>query len=98
MIVKFPESKFVHRLLDGKHGIEIGASAHNSFGLDTMNVDCLWMPDTFFKKEEIKLCGKAAQVDVAAEGDCLPFKDGCFDFVLSSHVIEHFPDPIKALK
>ena len=34
---------------------------------------------------------------MVAPGDDLPFEDDSFDFVFSSHVIEHFPDPIKAL-
>jgi len=32
-----------------------------------------------------------------ALGDELPFKDSSLDYVLSSHVIEHFFNPIKAL-
>ena len=31
-------------------------------------------------------------------GDDLPFKDNSLNFVLSSHVFEHFFDPIKTLK
>jgi hypothetical protein len=33
--MKFMESKLAHQYLDGLKGIEIGGSAHNSFGLDT---------------------------------------------------------------
>lgn len=40
---------------------------------------------------------RAAKVDVVARGDELPFDDDSHDFVFSSHVIEHFPDPIRAL-
>ncbi len=36
-------------------------------------------------------------IDLVAPGDDLPFKDKTVDFVLASHVIEHFPDPVKAL-
>jgi SAM-dependent methyltransferase len=42
--------------------------------------------------------GWAAPVDVVAEGDRLPFGEDEFDFLLASHVIEHMPDPIKALR
>ena len=35
----FPESKLAHKYLDNLIGIEIGGSAHNSFGLNTINVD-----------------------------------------------------------
>ena len=31
-------------------------------------------------------------------GDDLPFKDNTLDYVLTSHVIEHFFDPVKALR
>ena len=43
-------------------------------------------------------CGRKRPVDVVAPGDDLPFDDDFADFVLASHVIEHFPDPIRALK
>ena len=94
----FQESAMAHKYLDGLKGVEIGASAHNPFGLDTINVDYTDSMDTPFKKGEMEMCGKACKVDVIAEGDKLPFKDGEWDFVISSHCIEHFFDPIAALK
>lgn len=95
---KFQESALAHYLLDGLRGLEIGASAHNPFGLKTLNVD--WTDDmtTQFKLDEIALCGKCAPVHIVASGDDLPFKDNTVDFVISSHVIEHFYDPIKTIK
>ncbi len=43
--------------------------------------------------------GKKSIADVTASGDELPmFKDGEMDYVTASHVLEHFLDPIKALK
>ena len=54
--------------------------------------------DTVFKQEEWDACGKKRPVDVVAPGDDLPFEDDSIDFVLASHVIEHFPDPIRALE
>ncbi len=95
--MKFPESKLAHQYLDGLSGIEIGGAAHNSFGLNTINVDRLGDMDTHFKQYEINECGEALKVDVVAEGNSLPFEDKSFDFVISSHVIEHFYDPISAL-
>jgi SAM-dependent methyltransferase len=91
------ESAFVHRWLDGLRGIEIGAAAHNDFGVDALNVDRFGSDDTIYKAHERHECGRAAPVDVVAPGDRLPFPDGSVDFVLASHVIEHFPDPIAAL-
>lgn len=96
--MKFVESELAHQYLDGLKGVEIGGSAHNPFGLDTINVDYSGDMLTLFKKSEIQQCGEAMPVDVVAEGDELPFEDEEYDFVISSHVIEHFFDPIKAIK
>lgn len=94
----FPESKLAHRYLDGLAGLEIGASAHNPFGLDTKNVD---IADAFnrsiYKKRELHISGEVASIDIVASGDKLPVPDASVDFVISSHVLEHFADPIAAL-
>lgn len=95
--MKFPESLLAHNYLDGLQGIEIGGSAHNPFGLNTKNVD-ITDEETVFKKEELKLCGEMLPVDIVANGDSLPLEDESIDFVISSHVLEHFYNPIKALK
>lgn len=94
---KIRKSKLAHQYLDRLKGIEIGGSAHNSFGLNTINVD---YTDEFtvFKQEELRICGEYMQVDVVSRGDKLPFPDEAWDFVLSSHVIEHFFDPMNTIK
>jgi len=92
----FPESALAHKYCVGK-GLEIGGAAHNPFGLNTMNVDFTDSMGTEFKKEEIRRCGSAMKVDIIAHGDNIPLPDGSQDFVVSSHVLEHFPNPIKAL-
>ena len=94
----FRESALAHKYLDQFRGIEIGGSAHNPFGLDTINVDYTSDMNTSFKILEHNFCGERLKVDVVAMGDVLPFADKSVDFVLSSHVIEHFADPIAALQ
>ncbi len=95
--IKFLESKLAHKYLDGLQGLEIGGSIHNPFGLDTKNVDYT-AEENQYKKLEKKFTGQSLKVDIVAPGDNIPLPDGSQDFVLSAHVIEHFPDPIKALK
>src|ERR1700722_14924094 len=94
----FRESKLAHQYLDGLAGLEIGGAAHNPFGLETKNVDYVASLDTVYKKAEIEYCGEALKVDIIASGDELPVPDESQDFVVSAHVIEHFFDPIKAIK
>lgn len=91
-------SAFVLSYLAGLEGIEIGASAHNDYGLDAINVDRFGTENTIYKDEEWRLCGRRRPVDVVARGDDLPFEDDSTDFVFASHVLEHFPDPIRALE
>lgn len=95
---KFKESPLAHLYLDGLSGLEIGGSAHNSFNLNTLNIDYTDDYSTCYKQEEVKTCGSYMKVDIVAPGDDLPFKDNTVDFVISSHVIEHFYDPIKAVE
>ena len=97
----FKESALAHQLLDGLQGLEIGSSAHNAFGLDTLNVDRVHHTDLAFEPyalEQVRLGGEVMPVDIVAPGDCIPVDDKSFDFVISSHVVEHFYDPISAIK
>lgn len=113
----FKESQLAHVLLDGMKGLEIGGSAHNAFGLDTVNVDrfpvhapidhpesndkiILGFHPGFapYANEQVRLCGEVMPVDIVAPGDCIPVADQSFDFVINSHVVEHFFDPIGAIK
>lgn len=96
---KFRQSAFAHKHLDGLKGIEIGGSAHNDFGLDTVNVDWTDSMDTIFKDEEFRICGERMPVDIVAEADRLTMiPDSSYDFLLNSHVIEHIPDTIGCIE
>ncbi len=91
--IRFSESDLAFRYLDGLTGLEIGTSAHNPFGLDTKNVDNV--EDNHYKRLERGFVGRSASIDIIASGDDIPLPDGSQDFVVSAHVIEHFPDPIN---
>ncbi|MBS0337345.1 MAG: class I SAM-dependent methyltransferase [Proteobacteria bacterium] len=88
-------SRLATKYLENLHGIEIGASTQNSFDLKrSINVD---FSDEQGGLWQLKTCAPAV-VNIVALGDNLPFKDNTLDYVLSSHVIEHFFDPVRALK
>lgn len=93
----FRESKLAHKYLDNLKGIEIGGAAHNPFGLNTINIDVNDDPFDTYRKLQKEYCGTYLKVDVIASGDKLPFEDESYDFVVNSHVLEHFWDPISAL-
>jgi len=92
---KSKPSPLAIKYLDKLHGIEIGASTQNSFDLKrSVNVD---FSDEQGGLWQDKNC-EPATVNIVAFGDDLPFKDNTLDYVLTSHVIEHFFDPVKALR
>lgn len=93
------DSQLAHNLLDDLKGVEIGASAQNPFNLpNSLNVDYTDDLTTPFKQCEIKFTGTCAKVDIIASGDKLPLDDNSVDYVLNSHVIEHFYDPISTIQ
>jgi SAM-dependent methyltransferase len=97
-----PESALAHRWLDGLSGVEIGASAHNAFGLNSKNVGLTAEMDetdfVFFKETQIRTCGTWTPIDLPGYADAIPVEDSSQDFVLSSHVWEHLPNPLGALE
>lgn len=99
--IKFREHKLAHDLLDGLTGIEIGSASHNSFNLaGSINVGPASDPADYeyYKQSQIEMCGAYDEIDVDAEAHALPFEDSSQDYVISSHVFEHLPDPIAAIK
>ena len=59
----FKQHGLAHKYLDGLKGIELGAAAHNPFGLQgSVNV----APEDdfeFYKAEQVKMCGAYAEVE-----------------------------------
>lgn len=85
------------RYLGELQGIEIGGAAHNRYPVEAINIDRAPVPDAAYREAQMQLAGEVATVDIVAEGDRIPLPDKSTDFVLASHVIEHFPDPVGAL-
>lgn len=95
----FQVSRVMNQYLTGLEGVEIGASAHNPFGLNTINIDCVQHTEgTISGKSQLELCGKISHVDIIANAWELPLKNKSYDFVISSHVLEHLYSPIHAIK
>jgi glycosyltransferase involved in cell wall biosynthesis/SAM-dependent methyltransferase len=91
----FREHALAHQLLDGLSGLEIGAAAHNPFGLRTRNIA---LPDAneFYEEYSRQEIVVPARVDIRASADAIPVADRSEDFIISSHVVEHLPNPIAA--
>ena len=80
-------------------GLEIGGSACNDFpGLNKKNVDLGDESWEFYKNYQLDICGKFLPIDIVGNGDNIPVASQTQDFVISSHVLEHFENPIAALK
>ncbi len=91
----FREHALAHQLLDGLTGLEIGAAAHNPFGLQTRNV-ALPEANEFYAELSRGEIVVPAAVDIPAPGDNIPVPDRSEDFIISSHLVEHLPNLIAA--
>ena len=84
-----PNSAFVSKYLDGLTGIEVGYAAHNDYKLNT-----------FARMAHISdkpSPGVTHYVEDAYDYS-LPFADKSADFVFGSHVLEHYYNPLMALR
>ena len=92
------ENKILARHLRGR-GIEIGA-LWRKFPVPQGSI--VWYVDRGYSSN---LQGEYPEVgqqlilpDVVADAGHLPFRDGGLDFVIASHVLEHMPFPLAALR
>lgn len=88
-------------------GIELGAAAHNAFHLPTCKnvapsngVDYVHERDLadFIKYRDAQLerTGTVLPVDLVGDFQCIKSDAASFDYLVSSHVIEHSPNTIAA--
>lgn len=100
----FPEMALAHRWCRGE-GIEIGAAAHNPFGLPgARNLapvsDDPSHPDhadfLLYRQSQVSMCGAYAAVDLVGTANSIPLPDDSLDYVISSHALEHLTDVIGA--
>ncbi|MDR2261669.1 MAG: class I SAM-dependent methyltransferase [Azoarcus sp.] len=102
----FPPYDLASKYCSG-HGLELGASLHNPFGLpDCLNVapsdgvDFLHPRDLedYEKRWKIQesIVHEVMPVDRIGDFTNIPADDASLDYLISSHVIEHEPDPIAA--
>lgn len=100
-IKKTANSEIVNKYLTGLKGIEIGGASYADYGIDAINIDRVNISldsNNAYYLEQNKHSSFIQDIDIISNGDDLPFKDNTVDFVFTSHVLEHFFDPIKALK
>lgn len=88
-------SKLANKYLTGLDGVEIGGCSRHDFRLNTINVDRV--VDQASNERSIAAGYKINKIDVFSDGARLPFDNKSYDFIINSHVIEHFTDPISAL-
>jgi SAM-dependent methyltransferase len=88
-------SKIISNLLKDKEGLEIGKSSWNNYCINAKNVDIAnrqgWVEVSKSMKQE------PAKVDYLCDGSNILVSDNSQDFVFSSHMIEHHPNPIALL-
>lgn len=88
-------------------GIELGAAAHNAFHLPhCLNVapsngeDYVHERDLAdfvkYRDAQLERTGTVLPVDLVGDFQCIKAPDGSFDYLISSHVIEHSPNTIAA--
>jgi len=102
----FPESAVAHKWIDpiehnGGVGVEFGPASHNPFGFK----NCLFadknviLPGNPYFDEQMKHGGSIQRIDIVAVlGEPLEIEDNRFDYIVTSHVLEHIWDLLGCFK
>ena len=83
---RHPFQFLLSRVSPGALGLEIGAHTNPAAGLSPFYTDAV---------EDF--AGSSGRVDFLSDARTLPLPDDTLDYLVSSHVLEHLPDPIAAL-
>jgi SAM-dependent methyltransferase len=94
--IRWAENTYLRQHLHGQ-GVEIGGlwkkfkvkSSAKVWYIDRLSADDL-------AKQYAEVEGKIVVPDIVADGEALPLRD--LDFIIASHVLEHLPSPLKALR
>lgn len=95
-----------HKYCVGR-GVELGGAAHNAFYLpDCLNVapsdgvDYIHSRDLAdflkYRNAQVEQAGAVVAVDLVGDFQTIRSDDGSFDYIISSHVIEHVPNVFAA--
>jgi SAM-dependent methyltransferase len=96
-ILRWIENKALGRHLRGK-GVEIGALWRKFPAPAKAIVSYVDRSDSPKLQGEYPGLDKLIRPDVVADASQLPFSDGSLNFVIASHVLEHMPFPLAALR
>jgi SAM-dependent methyltransferase len=88
-------------------GAEFGPSSQNPFHLEKCfkiapsdGVQYIYESDlndwNFYSIEQEKISNSTEKIDIVGDMQNIPLENDSLDYVISSHVIEHEPNPIKA--
>ena len=94
----YKDPKIISKYCKG-FGVEIGGASHQTFKFRAINIDISdhRSVEDCYSIEQMKLGNYIKKVDIIANGDNIPLADNSTDFVFSSHVLEHFYDPVSAI-